>query len=178
MVQLPEQVEANSLAAQAGLSTIAEIGKERIRRAGSGILRGDCHEDWCKDVGFRALKVDGSNMHDIYYRPDEVDQADLLATVDNIKPNRSAEDLLFQVLLDWGGDLTLPIRRETVQDKTVFFVDDNALVACFDTGVTEELVKELARREPNRVVFRDNGFVSDAVKINIEQVFRQLSPTH
>ena len=177
MVQLPEQVEANSLAAQAGLSTIAEIGKERIRRAGSGILQGDCHEDWCKDVGFRVLKVDGSNMHDIYYRPDDVDQADLLATVDNIKPNRSAEDLLFQVLSDWGGDLTLPIRRETVQDKTVFFVDDNALVACFDTGVTEELVKELARREPIRVVFRDNGFVSDAVKINIEQVFRQLSRT-
>jgi len=115
-------------------------------------------------------------MKDIYYRPDQVDKKDLLAAVDNIKPDRTAEDLLFQVLVDWGVDLTLPIRRETVQGKTVFFVDKNALVACFDTGVTEELAKELAGREPLRVVFRDNGFVSDAVKINVEQVFRQLSP--
>ena len=116
-------------------------------------------------------------MQDVYYRPDEVEQAGLLDTVDNIKPDRSAEDLLFQVLVDWGVDLTLPIQRETVQGKSVFFVDGNALVACFETGVTEELVKELAGREPLRVVFRDNGFVSDAIKINVEQIFRQLSPT-
>ncbi len=127
--------------------------------------------------GFRALKLDASNMKDIYYRPDELKQSDLLDMVDNVKEDRTAEDLLFQVLVDWGVDLTLPIRRETVQDKTVFFVDDNALVACFDKGITEELVKELAGHEPLRVVFRDNGFVSDAVKINVEQVFRQLSPT-
>ena len=126
--------------------------------------------------GFRVLKIDTSNMQDVFYRPDLVDQNDLLHAVDNIKPDRTPEDLLFQVLVDWGVDLTLPIRRETVQGKTVFFVDENALAACFDTGVTEELVKELAGREPLRVVFRDNGFVSDAVKINIEQVFRQLSP--
>ncbi len=79
--------------------------------------------------------------------------------------------------MDWGVDLTLPIRSETVQGKTVFFVDDNALVACFDTGITEDLVKELAKHEPLRVVFRDHGFISDAVKINVEQIFRQLSPT-
>jgi adenine-specific DNA-methyltransferase len=115
-------------------------------------------------------------MQDVYYRPDQIDQKDLLAAVDNIKADRSPEDLLFQVLVDWGVDLTLPIKRETVQGKTVFFVDENALVACFETGVTEELVKELASREPLRVVFRDNGFVSDAVKINVEQVFRQVSP--
>jgi adenine-specific DNA-methyltransferase len=115
-------------------------------------------------------------MQDIYYRPDQIDQKDLLAAVDNIKPDRSPEDLLFQVLVDWGVDLTLPIKRETVQGKTVFFVDGNALVACFETGVTEELVKELASHELLRVVFRDNGFVSDAVKINVEQVFRQVSP--
>jgi len=121
------------------------------------------------------VKIDTSNMQDVYYRPDQIDQKDLLAAVDNIKPDRSAMDLLFQVLVDWGVDLTLPIRRETVQGKTVFFVDENALVACFETGVTEELVKELAGREPLRVVFRDNGFVSDAVKINVEQVFRQVS---
>ncbi|WP_281251537.1 DNA methyltransferase, partial [Erythrobacter tepidarius] len=156
---------------------IAELAKERIRRAGKKILEGECHPDWNRDVGFRVLKVDTSNMKDVYYRPDELKQSDLLDMVDNVKEDRTSEDLLFQVLVDWGVDLTLPIRRETAQGKTVFFVDDNALVACFDRGVTEELVKELAKREPLRVVFRDNGFVSDAVKINVEQIFRQLSPT-
>lgn len=122
------------------------------------------------------LKVDTSNMRDVYYRPDTLGQQDLLDSVENTKLDRTPEDLLFQVLIDWGVDLTLPIRRDTIHGKTVFFVDDNALVACFDTGVTEELVKALAGCEPLRVVFRDNGFVSDAVKINVEQIFRQLSP--
>ncbi|RJT28205.1 site-specific DNA-methyltransferase [Mesorhizobium waimense] len=155
---------------------LSEVSKERIRRSGEAALAGDRHEAWKGDVGFRVLKVDTSNMQDVYYRPDEVDQKDLLHAIDNIKPDRTVEDLLLQVLVDWGVDLTLPIRRETVHGKSIFFVDENALVACFDTGVTEELVKELAGREPLRVVFRDNGFVSDAVKINVEQVFRQLSP--
>jgi len=176
MVQLPEPTSKETEAFKAGFKTIAEVSKERIRRAGRKILESDCHPDWNRDVGFRVLKVDTSNMQDVYYRPDQIDQKDLLAAVDNIKPDRSPEDLLFQVLVDWGVDLTLPIKRETVQGKTVFFVDGNALVACFETGVTEELVKELASREPLRVVFRDNGFVSDAVKINVEQVFRQVSP--
>ena len=176
MVQIPEPTNENSVARKAGWKNIAEISKERIRRAGKQVLDGDCHRGWNRDVGFRVLKVDTSNMQDVYYRPDQVDQKDLLQAVDNIKPDRTAEDLLFQVLVDWGVDLTLPIRRETVQGKKVFFVDENALVACFDTGVTEELVKELADREPLRAVFRDSGFVSDAVKINVEQVFRQLSP--
>jgi len=177
MVQLPENIEEKSEASQAGFKNIAEISKERIRRAGTKILEGDCNPSWNKDVGFRVLKIDTSNMEDVYYRPDEVKQADLLTAVHNVKPDRTAKDLLFQVLVDWGVDLTLPIRRETVQGKTVFFVDDNALVACFDTGITEDLVKELAGHEPLRAVFRDNGFVSDAVKINVEQIFRQLSPT-
>lgn len=176
MVQLPEPTSPDTEAFKAGFTTIAEVSKERIRRAGKKILAGACHADWNRDVGFRVLKVDTSNMQDVYYRPDEIEQKDLLTAVDNIKPDRGSEDLLFQVLVDWGVDLTLPIRRETVQGKTVFFVDGNALVACFETGVTEELVKELAAREPLRVVFRDNGFVSDAVKINVEQVFRQVSP--
>ena len=176
-VQIAEETSADSLAREAGYSTIAELCKDRIRRAGTKVLGGDCHPDWNKDVGFRVLKIDTSNMEDVYYRPDELDQKGLLDTVDNIKKDRTPEDLLFQVLVDWGVDLTLPIRRETVQGKTVFFVDENALVACFETGVTEELVKELAKAEPLRVVFRDNGFVSDAVKINVEQIFRQLSPT-
>ncbi len=177
LVQLPEEIDEGSEAFKAGYKTIAEFSKERIRRSGRKILEGECHPDWNRDIGFRVLKIDTSNMKDIYYRPDEISQADLLDAVDNVKPDRTAEDLLFQVLVDWGVDLTLPIRRETIQGKTVFFVDENALVACFDQGVSEELVKELAKSEPLRVVFRDNGFESDAVKINVEQVFRQLSPS-
>jgi adenine-specific DNA-methyltransferase len=176
-VQIPEDVPSNSEAKKAGYKNIADIAKDRIRRAGKIFLESEHHSSWNRDVGFRVLKIDTSNMKDIYYRPDEISQADLLDAVDNVKPDRTAEDLLFQVLVDWGVDLTLPIRRETIQGKTVFFVDENALVACFDQGVSEELVKELAKSEPLRVVFRDNGFESDAVKINVEQVFRQLSPT-
>lgn len=177
MVQIPESCDEESEAFKAGYKNISEISKERIRRAGKKILEGDCHPDWNRDVGFRVLKVDTSNMKDVYYRPDQLSQADLFESVDNVKPDRTAEDLLFQVLVDWGVDLSLPIRRETLHGKTVFFVDDNALVACFDQGISEELVKELAKAEPLRVVFRDNGFASDALKINVEQIFRQLSPS-
>ncbi len=177
LVQIPEKIDEKTDAFREGYANIAELSKERIRLAGRKILEADCHHDWNRDVGFRALKVDSSNMKDIYYRPDELSQADLLEAVDNVKPDRTPEDLLFQVLVDWGVDLALPIRRETMQGKTVFFVDNNALVACFDTGITEQLVKELARNEPLRVVFRDTGFISDAVKINVEQIFRQLSPS-
>lgn len=179
MVQLPEECEAGSEALQAGYSNIAEISKERIRRAGKQILGGECHENWNKDVGFRVLKIDTSNMADVYYTPNAVAQKDLLANVENIKPGRdNPEDLLFQVLLDWGVDLTLPIEKREIQGKSVFFVNEEPydLIACFDKGVTEELVKEIASHQPMRVVFRDNGFVSDAVKINVEQIFRQLSP--
>ena len=159
-----------------GYDSIAEITKERIRRAGAKILEGECHKDWNKDVGFRLLKVDTSNMTDVYYSPDQVSQGSLDLLVDNIKADRTDEDLLFQVLLDWGVDLTLPIRKETIQGKTVFFVDDDALVACFDLRINEALIKELATKEPLRVVFRDDGFESDAVKINAEQIFKQVSP--
>ena len=176
MVQLPEQVEEKHEAYKAGYKNIAETSKERIRRAGAQILEGDCHEDWNKDIGFRVLKVDTSNMQDVYYQPQQLNQNDLFASVDNIKPDRSSEDLLFQVLLDWGVDLTLPIRRETLQGKEVFIVDDNALVACFEQGISEALIHELAELKPLRAVFRDNGFASDAVKVNVTQIFKQRSP--
>jgi adenine-specific DNA-methyltransferase len=169
LVQVPETT------GRAEYSTIAEITKKRLREAGKRIAENAGAADI--DIGFRTLKIDSSNMRNVYYRPDDLNQSDLLSMVDNVKDGRTSEDLLFQVLVDWGVDLTLSIRREFVQGKTVFYVDENALVACFDRGVTEELVKELAKREPLRVVFRDNGFVSDAVKINVEQIFRQLSPT-
>jgi len=155
-----------------GMKTIFDMGRVRLVNVIS-----ELQKDGGKSPGFRVLRLDTSNMKDIYYRPDQLSQGDLLDAVDNVKPDRTPEDLLFQVLVDWGVDLTLPIRRESLHGKTVFFVDDNALVACFDTGITEELVKELAKHEPLRVVFRDNGFVSDAVKINVEQIFRQLSPS-
>lgn len=182
LVQLPEEIPAESLARKGPLRTIADLARERIRRSGKKILEGECHPDWNRDVGFRVLKIDTSNMQDVYYRPDQVEQKGLLDAVDNIKPDRTPEDLLFQVMVDWGTDLAAPISRETVQGKTVFFVNKSEyagpdLIACFDTGVTEDLVKELAKHEPVKAVFRDNGFVSDAVKINVEQIFRQLSPT-
>ncbi len=176
MIQLPEECDVKSDAYKSGFKNISEISKERIRRAGNKILGNDCHEAWNKDVGFRVLQVDTSNMSDVYYSPDQVSQGSLDLLVDNIKTDRTDEDLLFQVLLDWGVDLTLPIRKETIQGKTVFFVDDDALVACFDLRINEALIKELATKEPLRVVFRDDGFESDAVKINAEQIFKQVSP--
>ena len=178
-MQLPEEIDEKAEAFKAGYPNISELSKERIRRAGRQVLKGESHENWNMDIGFRVLKTDTSNMADVFYTPGEIGQDDLLAAVDNIKPGReNPEDLLFQVLVDWGVDLTLPIRSETILSKTVFFVNKEPydLIACFDTGITEELVKELAKHEPMRVVFRGNGFVSDAVKINVDQVFRQLSP--
>jgi adenine-specific DNA-methyltransferase len=178
MIQLPELCNENTNAFNAGYKTIAEIGKERIRRAGKKIKQDSPLTTQNLDIGFRVLKVDSSNMADVYYTPDTIEQGQLKILTDNIKPDRTPEDLLFQVLLDWGVDLSLPIRRETIQSKTVFFVNEPPydLVACFDTGVNEDLVKELAQFEPLRVVFRDTGFVSDAVKINVEQIFKQMSP--
>ncbi|WP_281984340.1 site-specific DNA-methyltransferase [Azonexus hydrophilus] len=170
-IQIPETTENGS--------TISDLCQERIRRAGRTICAGEKHEQWNEDVGFRVLKVDTSNLNDIHYTPDAVTQDQLFAQTDNIRADRSDEDLLFQVLLDWGVDLSLPIRREEVAGKSVLFVDDNALAACFDKqgGVDEEFVKELAKRQPLRVVFRDAGFKSDSVKINVEQIFKLLSPS-
>ena len=181
LIQIAEEIDGSDKSNEAVISflrknnlptNIAVICKERIKRASAVI----CKETAGVDVGFRILKVDTSNMKEVYYRPDEVSQADLLTVVDNVKEDRTAEDLLFQILVDWGVDLTLPIRRENLQGKTVFFVDGNALVACFDRGVSEDLAKELAKCTPLRAVFRDNGFISDAAKINVEQIFRQMSP--
>ena len=176
LVQIPAEVPDGSAASKAGYRTIADITKQRIRVAGEKIQNAEFDESWNRDIGFRVFSTDSSNFMDVYYRPDEINQPNLLSSVDNIRHDRGPEDLLFQVLVDWGVDLTLPIRRETVLGKSVFFIDGNALVACFEAGITEDLVKELAGLEPLRVVFRDNGFVSDAVKINVEQIFRQLSP--
>lgn len=175
MVQLPEEIGENHEAFKAGYKNIAEISKERIRRAGKQILEGECHEDWNKDVGFRVLKVDSSNMKDVYYSPQEISQEKLFNYVDNIKEDRTSEDLLFQVLLESAVELNVPIRRENIQGKEVYFVNDNDLIACFDNDITEELINELATHQPLRVVFRDGGFADNSVKTNVTQIFKQLS---
>lgn len=178
VVQLPEPCEKGSEAFKAGYKTIAEISKERIRRAGKNVLEGECHEGWNKDIGFRVFKVDSSNMAEVYYTPDAVEQDLLSGLTDNIKTDRTTEDLLFQVLLDWGVDLSLPIASETIEGHEVFFVDGEALVACFTKNgqITEDFCKKLAERQPLRVVFRDSGFKDDSVKINVEQIFKLMSP--
>jgi adenine-specific DNA-methyltransferase len=157
---------------------ISEVSKERTRRAGKKVFADSHHRNWNKDVGFRVLKIDTSNMADVFYAPDDITQRDLLNGLDNIKSDRSSEDLLFQVMLDWGVDLSLPISKQAIKGKDVFLVDGNAVAACFDGngGIDEELVKELAKLQPLRVVFRDGGFKDSAVKINVEQIFKLLSP--
>lgn len=174
LIQLPEKSGVDSDAYEAGYKTIADISKERIRRAGKQVKESSASID----VGFRVLKIDTSNMVDVYYAPDALDKESFDLFVDNIKPDRTPEDLLFQVMLDWGVDLALPITKQSIQGKDVFFVDGNALAACFDahSGIDEALVKELATHQPLRVVFRDAGFKDSAVKINVEQIFKLLSP--
>lgn len=178
MVQLPEETEEKNEAYKAGYKTIAEIGKERIRRAGKKIKEDNADKEGIEDldIGFRVLKIDESNMKDIYFSPDELDKSSLFDTVDHIKEDRTPEDLLFGVLVDWGVDLTLPIRREEILGKTVFFVGNDDLTACFDEELDEAFVKELASRDAMRVVFKENGFKNDETKINAEQIFTQLSP--
>lgn len=174
-VQIPETCDKNSEAFKAGYSSIAEISKERIRRAGTKIKE-DKTENKYLDVGFRVLKIDSSNMNEVHYTPDTVAKGDLLDQIDHVKADRSPEDLLFQVMLDWSVDLSLPIRKESIEGKEVYFVNDDDLVACFDKNIDETLIKALAAKAPLRVVFRDDGFVSDSVKINVEQIFKQLAP--
>lgn len=158
-------------------STIADFARSRIKNVGAQLAVADgVHSDWNRDVGFRVLKIDNSNLTDVFYRPDEVRQDELFGQVDSVKPDRTGEDLLFQVLIDWGLKLTDPISRETLHGKTVYTVDSNALIACFDADVSEALVKDMAARTPLRAVFRDISFARDADRINAEQLFRQLSP--
>jgi adenine-specific DNA-methyltransferase len=179
-IQLPELLGEQSIARKkCKFETITDLTKERIRRAGTKVKADNAEDAGIHklDVGFRVLKVDTSNMKEVFYTPDAVSQDLLSDQVNNIREDRTAEDLLFQVLLDWGVDLALPISEEVIAGKTVYFVDGNALAACFDEGVNEDFVKLLAKRAPLRVVFRDAGFASDSVKINVEQIFKLMSPT-
>lgn len=177
MVQLPAPVESGSEAFKSGFRVISDIAKERIRKAGAKIKVENPGKAPDLDIGFRVLKIDTSNMKEVYYTPDAVKQDQLELLTDNIKEKRTPEDLLFQVLVDWGVDLSLPITQQKIAKKQVFFVDGNALAACFDPNITEDLVKELAGRRPLRAVFRDSSFGNDSMKINADQIFKLLSPT-
>jgi adenine-specific DNA-methyltransferase len=177
MVQLNEEPDGKSEAAKAGFSTIAALSRERIRLAGQKVLEDAGLTGDGLDIGFRALRVDTTNMADVLRTPDVTDQAQLAGLEDSVKPDRSGEDLLFQVLLDWGLELSMPISVEQIEGHEVFVVEDDALIACFDTEVSTELVRAIAKREPLRAVFRDSGFVSDDARINAEQIFREVSPS-
>ena len=181
LVQLPEKTNAESDAYKAGFSNICEIGKERIRRAGkeikdeSGLFVQDL------DVGFRVLRLDSSNMEDVYYNPEALSRDLLGRTVDNIKIDRTPEDLLFQVMLDLGVDLSSAIDEREIDGKKVFVVrpagiDKEYLVACFDKGVTSDTVTAIAKMQPYYAVFRDSGMASDSVAANFDQIFRIYSP--
>ena len=177
MMQLPEVVAEKSIAFKAGYSTIAEVSKERIRRAGQKILEEHADKEGIEnlDIGFRVLKVDSSNMTDVYYKPEEYKQEDLLDLADNIKADRSAEDLLFQVMLDWGLELSLPIETKQIDNKEVFYVLDNTLIACFDS-LTDDLVNAIAQDAPLRFVSAEKFIQADHDKTNIIERFKQLSP--
>jgi adenine-specific DNA-methyltransferase len=175
-IQLPEAVPDGSAAAKAGYETIADISRERIRRAGKAVSERAGLVTDRLDTGFRSLKVDTTNMTNVLQTPDETDQQALTGLHDSVKQGRSGEDLLFQVLLDWGLELTMPIATENIDGREVFVVDDDLLIACFATTVTTEVVRKIAQRHPMRAVFRDSGFASDAARINAEQIFREISP--
>lgn len=173
-VQLGEAVDAKSEAGKAGYRTIAELSRERIRLAGAQVGADMLAKDL--DLGFRSLRVDTTNMADVLASPDETAQDELLGVIDSVKRDRGAEDLLFQVLLDWGLDLSLPIVGEQIEGYEVLVVDDDGVMACFADSVTEAVVQAIAKRHPLRAVFKDAGFASDAARINAEQIFREVSP--
>lgn len=186
MVQLPEQTDEESEAFKAGYKNICEIGKERIRRAGVKIkeeieqsnrqVRLDEEPKQVPDIGFRVLKLDSSNMKDVYYTPEEYTQLDLSTLADNIKESRTPEDLLFQVMLELGVFLSSPIEESIVAGKKVFRVADNFLIACFDKDITNETVTAIAKLKPYYAVFRDSSYANDAVAVNFEQIFAAYSP--
>lgn len=176
MVQLPEQTDAKSEAYKAGYKTICEIGEERIRRAGKKIKEESPLTTTDLDIGFRVFKVDSTNMEDVYYRPADYNQGQMELFADNIKPDRTPEDLLFQAMLDLGILLSSDIQETEIAGKKVFSVADGYLIACFDKDVTEETVKAIAQKQPVYAVFRDSSMASDSVATNFDQIFETYSP--
>lgn len=176
MVQLPEATDEKSEAYKAGYKTICEIGKERIRRAGAKIKEEAGLTAPNLDVGFRVLKCDTSNMKEVYYNPAEYEASLFSSLEDNIKEDRTPEDLLFQVMLDLGVLLSSKIEGTTIAGKKVFNVEDNYLIACFDSNVTEETIKAIAKQKPYYFVMRDSSMANDSVATNFDQIFATYSP--
>lgn len=184
MVQLPEKCDESSEAYKAGYKNICEIGKERIRRAGEKILKEQLANNNSTlnspnpklDIGFRVLKLDSTNMKDVYYAPCDYDQEKLAGLESNIKDDRTDLDLLFGCLIDWGLPLSLPYKSEQIDGCTVHTYNDGDLIACFDANVPESVVKEIAKRKPLRAVFRDSGFASSPEKINVFEIFKLYMP--
>ena len=177
MVQLPEKTDEKSEAYKAGYKNICEIGKERIRRAGRKIKEdAGLTAPADLDIGFRCLRLDESNMKPVYYTPEETQQQDMFSLVDNVKPDRTPEDLLFQVMLDLGVLLSSPIEVKEIAGKKVFNVAEGFLLACFDHDVTEETVKAIAKMKPYYAVFRDSSMAHDSVATNFDQIFETYSP--
>lgn len=176
MVQLPEKCDEASEAYKAGYKNICEIGKERIRRAGDKIKSESPMTTQDLDIGFRVLKLDDTNMKDVYYAPDDYDQGMLAGLESNIKDDRTDLDLLFGCLIDWGLPLSLPYKSEQLGGCTVHTYNDGDLIACFDANIPESVVKEIAQRKPLRAVFRDSGFASSPEKINVFEIFKLYMP--
>lgn len=176
VVQVGEPVESGTAAAKLGFETIADLARERIKRVGAQIDNQAGVFSNQTDVGFRVLRVDSSNMVDSLTAPEDLVQAAISTAVNTVKIDRGMEDLLFQVLVDWGLDLASPISVEEVAGRTVLVVADGALIACFADEVNDEVVRTMAARNPLRAVFRDSGFTGDAARINAEQIFREVSP--
>ena len=196
MVQVPEECNEKSEGYANGYKTICEIGKERIRRAGDKILAEQQAEEKSAadktdlfdsasdkpatakplDIGFRVLKIDDSNMKDVYYSAGEISQQDLVEQISNIKDGRTDMDLLFGCLVDWGVPLSLPIKTETIENLQVYNVNDGDLVACFANDIPEAAIRQIAAAKPLRAVFRDSSFKSDSAKINVTEIFKTISP--
>ena len=174
MVQLPEHISEKKK--EQGYETVCEIGKERIRRAGKKIKEESPLTTQDLDTGFRVLKLDSTNMQDIYYSPKDISQADLFSQVDNVKPDRTGEDLLFQVMLELGATLDSKIETTTVAGKTIYNVAEGYLVACFDPDVTDDVVKSIAQMQPDYAVLRDTSMKDDSTATNFEQIFKTYSP--
>lgn len=186
VVQLPEACDGNSEAYKAGFKNISEIGKERIRRAGEKIkaeieeknqqLTLDGDPKTIPDIGFRVFKIDDTNMKDVYYSAADYSKETIEGLVDNVRPDRTDLDLLYQIIIDWGLPLDLPHVIEEIDGFHIHIVDDNALVACFDASISESVMRKIAAKKPLRAVFRDGSFKSSPEKLNIEGIFKTIAP--
>ncbi|MBQ6617749.1 MAG: site-specific DNA-methyltransferase [Thermoguttaceae bacterium] len=176
LVQLPEVTDDKSEARKAGFSTICDIGEERIRRAGKKIREESPLTTGNLDIGFRVFRIDSTNMKDVYYRPQDFKQGQFKEQSDNVKDDRTPEDLLFQVMLDLGIPLSSKIEETVIEGKKVFFVPDRKLIACFDKEITDKTVKAIAKKRPDYAIFRDGGINGDSVMTNFEQIFETYSP--